>query len=299
MKTPTLGLLFCLVVAMGAGCTTLLPTSLALFPKDLPATDVDLIAGSTIQLEQTAINPLERLNQQPVRTLDVQAWEPGAKVTMAWSETYTQETAESIEARTAAEHANPVGEEPKVPEPVYETVSLQGSITTDALDDGQRIMLPSEWSDLNHDLAGGSNTVIWLSKVQYEELTATRHTHLSIGVLDAGLQTAADAAVAVKAFIAKISGSNYAGSVSDQAVTELVASAEWGSYTLMYAGKKVKVQTIEAENKFASYVILANPDNPLILEVELKSWAYGTEALGLISDDLQVAGYSIKSITTP
>jgi hypothetical protein len=64
-------------------------------------------------------------------------------------------------------------------------------------------------------------------------------------------------------------------------------------------GDKVRVQTIEAENKFASYTVLANPDNPLILEVELKAWAYGTEALGVISDDLEISGYSIIAIDHP
>jgi hypothetical protein len=119
---------------------------------------------------------------------------------------------------------------------------------------------------------------------------------LSIGLFDAGLQTAANAADAVKGFIAKISGGDDSGSITDQDVTEIEAAAEWGTYTLTYQGDKVKVQTIQAENKFASYTILANPENPIILEVELKSWAYGTEVVGLISSDLKIAGYTIISI---
>ena len=294
-----LGLSLATVLTLGAGCTMPQLPVFSFLPKTLPATDINLSEHASIQLEQTAINPLERLSKQPQRLLDIQDWVAGDRVTFSWSETYERETAASIEARSAAERATPVGQEANVPEPVYETISLAGSLKTHALDDGQRILLPSEWPATDHDLTSEPNTLIWLSRAQYDELSSTRHTHLSIGVLDAGLQTVASAAGAIQELIAKISGSDGADSVAEQDVTEIVADAEWGTYTLMYQGEKVKVQTLEAENKFASYVILANPENPLILEVELKSWAYGTEALGLISEDLQVAGYSVSSIAIP
>ena len=39
---------------------------------------------------------------------------------------------------------------------------------------------------------------------------------------------------------------------------------------------RTKVRTIEAENKFATYTILANPENPIILEIKLSPLAQGT-----------------------
>lgn len=299
MRNGLIGSAVLMLAALGAGCSGPSLPSLSLFPEDLAPNELDLTVGSTIGLEQTDINPLENLGDKRLRVMTVTDWAAGDRADVAWSETFERETAASIEARSEAERSSGVGEETAIPEPIYETITLEGSLKTDALDDGQRILLPSEWEEGGLDLRGGPNTIIWLSRSQYDELESTRHTHLSIGLFDAGLQTAADTAEAIKGFISKITGNDDAIAVSDQDVTEIVADAEWGTYTLKWNGKKVRVQTIQAENKFASYTILANPDNPLILEVELKAWAYGTEALGVISDELQIAGYSVIEITSP
>lgn len=299
MNKTKFGLALVMLATLGAGCSLPAVPTWSFFPKDIPATDVTVAQQTTIQLQQISLNPLERLEKQPTRSVTLTDWAAGDHAGFDWSETYDRETAESIAAREEAERATGVGEESHVPEPIYETITLKGSLKTDALDDGQRISLPSEWMQDDVDLSGGPNTIIWLSKAQYDELAATRHTHLSIGLFDAGLQTAANAADAVKGLIAKISGNNDSGSVSDQDVTEIEASPDWGSYVLQWQGDKVRVQTIQAENKFASYTILANPDNPLILKVELKAWAYGTEALGVLSSDLQISGYEITNIASP
>jgi hypothetical protein len=287
------------LLVVGAGCAAPKLPELAIFPQDVASADLKLESGTKIILEQTDVNPLRNLGRQQAREIVLRSWETGEGVSLTWSEVFERETAASLESRTAAERATGVGEESHVPEPVYETISLNGSLTTDALDDGQRILLPSEWTETQVDLSGSSSTLIWLSQTQYNELAATRHTHLSIGMFDAGLQTAADAAQALKGFITQLSGGDDSGSITDQDVTEIVASADWGSYTLKWKGEKVRVQTVQAENKFASYTILANPENPLILEVELKAWAYGTEALGFLSDELQISGYAITEITSP
>ena len=299
MQKATVALAMFALSALGAGCSNISLPPLPVFPEDAAATDVGLTTGSTIVLEEAAVNPLENLGRGKARVITLDDWKVGDTVALTWTETYERETSQSVEARSAAERATGVGEEPNVPEPIYETIKLEGKLKTDALDDGQRILLPSEWAENEIDLSGSSSTVIWLSKAQYDELNSTRHTHLSLGMFDAGLQTAADAADTVKGFIAKFSGSDDSGSVIDQDITEIVASAEWGSYTLKWNDKKVRVPTIQAENQFASYTILANPENPIILEVELKAWAYGTEALGFLSEDLQIAGYSITAISTP
>lgn len=297
MSKALLGLSLLMLVTLGAGCTLPELPSLPFLPKDLPASDVDLAVGSTIVLEQIATNPLERFGNEPDRVIMIEDWVANDKVDLTWSETYERETAASITAREQAKRATPVGETASVPAPVTETIELSGSIAADALDDGSRISLPSEWQESEVELTGSANTVIWLSKSQYDELTATRYTHLAIGLFDASLQTAGDAAAAVKSLIVKITSDSGASAVAESDVTEISASADWGTYTLKVDGKNVRVQTIQAENKFASYTILANPDNPIILKVELKAWAYGTEALGIISDELQISGYSITQIS--
>lgn len=283
-----------LLLTLGAGCTAPNLASLSVFPKEFAASDVDLSVGSTVTLEQTSLNPLERLKKQPARIVTLTNWEVNQKVGLSWQETFERETTASITARNEAERATGVGEESHVPEPVYETISLQGGVMSDALDDGSRIYLPSEWAESMVDLTGSSATVIWLSKAQYDELAATRHTKLSLSIFDQGLQQVADGLELVKDLIGKAQGET-APTVNENP-TEIVASADWGSYTLKFNDQKVSVQTIQAENKFASYTILANPDNPLILEVELKAWAYGTEAIGLVTDDLRMSGYAVTDI---
>lgn len=295
MTKTTLGLALVALLTLGAGCTLPSLSSWSFLPKDLPAGDVDLNAGSTIMLEQTSLNPLDRLKKAPERVITLVNWTPNERVELNWNETFERETAASITARSEAERATGVGEEPHVPEPVYETVSLEGAVTSDALDDGNRLVLPSEWDEQAVDLSGSSGTVIWLSKTQYDELSATRHTRLSLSVFDQSLQQAADVAGFVKDLINRVQGGQ-SGTVSQTDPTEIVAGVDWGSYPLTVDNEKVSVPTIQAENKFASYTILANPDNPLILEVELKAWAYGTEALGFMSDDLQMSGYAVTSI---
>ena len=295
-KTVPLGSALALMfLSLGAGCTAPNLPSFSVFPQDLPSGDIDLAVGSTLSLEQTSLNPLERLKKQPQRVMTIANWTPNQNVELSWDETFERETAASIAARSEAERATGVGEESHVPEPVYETVSLQGSIKSDALNDGQRIFLPSEWQEREVDLGGSSSTVIWLSKAQYDELAATRHTKLSLSVFDQGLQQVADGIDLLKDLLAKAQGESIAAG-GDEDPTEIVAGADWGSYTLKFNHEKVSVQTIQAENKFASYTILANPDNPLILEVELKAWAYGTEAIGLVTDDLKMSGYAVTEI---
>ena len=65
---------------------------------------------------------------------------------------------------------------------------------------------------------------------------------------------------------------------------------------MMVNGAKVNVQIITAENGFAKYKILANPENPLVLQVELKSWALGLGTLGLVTDAVPMQGYRVERI---
>lgn len=294
----TSALLACaMLFVLGAGCT--LPNELAWLggAESVASADVDLTNGSVIVLHESSANPLERLKKVPDREVTVSDWLAGEKATITWSETYDRETAESIAARTAAEHATGVGETPNIPDAVYETISLGGTLATESLAAGDRIRLPSDWPEGAVEAREG-NTLIWLSRKQYDELEATRHTQLSLGAIDAGLSHVADGIQTVKDLIGTVTGDN--STVTAQpAITEIEADVEWGTYALTWNDAQVRVQTISAENQFARYTILANPENPLILAVELKPWAFSTEALGILGADLNLNGYEITKISTP
>ncbi len=279
-----------MLVTLGVGCT--------LVPQAIPATDVDLAVGSMLTLEQLPKNPLEQFAKQPQRVVTLTEWVANDQVGLVWIETIERETATSIEARLVAERVTGVGEVTAVPEPIYETVILEGSLKSDALDDGRSLHLPSAWEEQAVDLTGDSSSVIWLSRIQYDELVATRHTELSLGRLTDALHDVATVLQRVYDRLDPANHSDVIDAVSEGLdLTEIEAEVEWGTYTLKLNDNRAKLQTIEAENRFAHYTILANPENPVILEVKLKAWAYGTEALGILGDDLNISGYAITAIT--
>ncbi len=186
-----------------------------------------------------------------------------------------------------------------MPEPVYETLTKSGVLTTDALADGQRILLPKEWPEGENSLGGRQNTLLWLSQRQYEEIVNTRHTNIAVGSFESGLQGVQDITQMLGGLLSQVSESAGSAAANTKDVTEIEAAVDWGTYTLTYNGKKVRVRTIEAENTFATYTILANPENPLILQVELHPIALGTSALAGLGQMKTLTGYRVSVITMP
>ena len=216
------------VMLLGAGCSSPALSSLPLLAKDLAAEEVDLQTGSMLAITAMSVNPIENLKKQPERVVTMTEWVPGDKAAFTWNETFERETAASITARSEAERATGVGEASSIPEPVYETITLAGSIKTEALNDGSRLLLPSNWPESDFDAKDSANGIIWLSKAQYDELVNTRHTHLSLGLFDAGLQTAADAIDSVQNIIDQVQGHEPAPDTT-QDITEVVADVDWGT----------------------------------------------------------------------
>ena len=57
--------------------------------------------------------------------------------------------------------------------------------------------------------------------------------------------------------------------------TTIEADSSWGVFSLEVDGVRTKVRVVEAKNAFARYKILANPENPLILEIQLAPLSQG------------------------
>ncbi len=276
---------------LGAGCT---PSFGATF---FSAEDLGFAENTMIVLEQTYLGINHPLSDQGKKTVTISSWNPSVSATLSWIQQDQQETAESRAAREAALQA-PVGSETTVPDPVYETVTTQGTITTDALDDASAILLPKDWTAGDQNLSGQGNGVLWLSKKQYEELIQTRSTHLTLGAFDAALQKIHDLSTTAQHALAALQGTE--ASQQNDALgdaTKITADADWGTMTLRLNDQQVKVKTVTAQNAFAAYVILANPNNPLILKVTPKPWALG---IGVFSGSAfwqQLAGYVVTQIT--
>ena len=77
------------------------------------------------------------------------------------------------------------------------------------------------------------------------------------------------------------------------------ASEDFGTYSLLVNGKKTTVKTIQAQNWFGRYTILANKNNPVILEVILSPVSKGSLNIFSKENLLQsFLGYEITEINS-
>lgn len=289
MKNILLGVT--VLALMGAGCSE--PA------VEVSADDVDLHAGATIAFAQNGSwlrNPFVA-NDEDLRTATVDAWTTGESATLSWTHSEQRETSASIGARTAAQNA-PVGSGVVVPDAVYETVTTNGTIATDALDNAERVTLPSYWPEGEYDVRGEENSIVWLSRAQYDELVATRSSHIALGLFDSTLADILGFGDTIEDALATLQGNVASGDAASNAdVTRLTADADWGDYTLTVNGTTSTVRTVTATSLFADYTILANADNPLILKVRVKPLSLGLGMLSTLRVINSLAGYHVTAIT--
>lgn len=281
----------CVLVLLGVGCAPV--------AQQISAEDVDLHAAATMTIAKnwTGLNPLASDAALGVRHVTIETWEPGDSARLSWSHSERRETEVSKAAREAAAHA-PIGEQVEMPDPVYETVTTSGTVQTDALGNAARITLPSYWPEGMYDVRGDENSVLWLSRAQYDELVSTRSSHIALGLFDSTLQGVIDFGENVESALAKLQGNIASDDAQSSAdVTKLSAEADWGEYTLLVNGTMSTVRVVEASSLFADYVVLANPENPLILKVSVKPLSLGLGMLSTLSLINSLAGYHVTAIT--
>ncbi len=277
-----------LLITLGVGCLDL--------PDQISAEELDLNIGTQLTLRQQSLELLPSKTESPEWLLTITEYKAGDSLKAEWRQTLEQETADSVKARETAENS-PVGEERvTVPEPIYETVRFEGELTTSSLDIAREISLPTSWPNGATFAGGEKNSLIWLSQAQYEELSQTRHTHVELGLFDRSLSNVVDFADKISGLIESLSGEAIETEIKLDDFTELEAKEDWGTYTFEVYGNKKTVKTIMAENRFAKYAILANPDNPLILEVDLRPLAFGTNFLASLGELGVSTGYKVISI---
>ncbi len=287
-------------VLIGAIALTLIGAGCSEPAAEVSADDVDLHAGAKIAFAQNVSwlhNPFVSNDGAELRSATIDAWTTGESAALSWTHSEQQETATSIAAREAAANA-PVGSGVVMPDAVYETVTTNGTITTDALDNAERVMLPSYWPEGAYDVRGEENSLVWLSRAQYDELVTTRSSHISLGFFDSTLQNILWFGDTVNAALARLQG-NVAtdDAASNTDITKLTADPDWGDYTLTLNGTQSVVKTVTASSLFADYTILANAENPLILKVGVKPLSLGLGMLSTLSAINSLAGYHVTAIT--
>lgn len=299
------------LVVVGAGCVSSPVSNLT--PEQASAS-LTLAVGSEIQLRPTVFGIGGRIvewisGEAEDRVITIEEWVPGERVGLSWSVTKLIETVESQAAREAYETQyaqSPVGVEiPEAPEPAYEEQIVSGSIASDSMNDADTLFLPSQWPEGDGGVV--SESLIWLSKATYDELVNTRSTSLSLGLFDESLMRVEEATSQLKSFIDKASdliapfiGGGEGETSDEEAVLEdeltmVKAESDWGEYTLYVDGVRTSVRVVNASNAFASYAILANPENPLMLEIQLTPLSRGQ--LDLLSASGLVEGFGGYEVT--
>lgn len=289
----TIGLLFLFI---GAGCAQVATETET---KDA-AEGVDLSAGSALIIYQTVFG-LGGVFAETVAgdnlaeyQVSINSFVPSDSVSFAWSSQAEQETAASIAAREAYEAADhPVGDTAIAPTAVYETINKTGSYTSSALDNTTNVLLPAYWSEGEQILE--DNSIVWLSKEQYDNLINTKTAALSLGLFDEKISSLLEISDKARNALDTLQQKAAAASQSED-IYKLTAGDDWKTFSLTIDGAEKTVRTIEASNWFGSYVILANPENPLILKATLNPFALGS--FDLSSPFSSFLGYEVTEIKT-
>lgn len=296
------------LVLFGAGCTTVTVSSLT---PEQAAQSLVFEVGHEIVVQPTVLGLGGGVvgwfgADEEERLVVIKAWVAGERVSLSWFISTQVETAESLAAREAYEQtyaSSPVGVEiPPEPESVYEEQLVSGMIASESLALADTLGLPESWPEGEGGVS--TSSLIWLSRAHYDELVSTRSTVVSLGLFDESLMKVEDATNRLTSILDKLSGlldpilgtQEPTESTSDtESLLTLKADPQWGEYTLFVDGVRTKVQVVEAKNAFASYKILANADNPLILEIQLTPLSRGN--LELLSTEGFTQGFGGYEMT--
>ena len=247
------------------------------------AESLNLTAGSEIVLHETVFGLGGKIvdflgGESESREVVVNSWVPGSSVALGWRLETKVETEASKKVRSEYDEKykeTPIGEVvPKKPEALFKALVMKGDLSTSALDIGEEILLPAYWQD-GEVQAVNDSTLIWISRKQYEELVNKRKTILNLGLFDDSLATAAGFTDNIKNLLNKLKQDSEEAQDRED-ILSVAANEQWGTYKMKIDGKMQTVRTIEAQNWFGRYTILANPDNPLILEIVLSPASRGS-----------------------
>ncbi len=295
-----LGLLLATIVMIGAGCTQSVVSSIS----DQKATDsLSFSSGDELVLRETFLG----LGGQVVdllggvsteRRVKAGTWNADVLIDLSWSMTSEQETQASIDARSAYDAKykhTPVGTPiPEPPKQDIQKTETTGLIRATELIDATNILLPHLW--VEGEQVTQKNSLLWLTRKQYQALTQTRETRINLGLFDDSLAYAQALSDRAKDLANWLTQSKEQEKRED--VLKIVARPDWSAFTLNVNGKSVVVRTIEAQNSFARYTILANENNPLILEVVLSPLSRGSINLFNKKNLFEsFVGYEVISIT--
>jgi hypothetical protein len=248
------------VVLLGAGCTKIAANKTGqdvpagpqpakfddLSPADA-AKKATLTASSVVLLQQhfsgsgAGYAAQAGWSNDPTREVVVERFAPGNEASVAWK---TQMDVKTKSGST-------------------ESKQVVGTLRGANLKDGRELTLPAFWGEGDRSPMG--TALIWISADDYENLTKSKSTTLYPGLTKTDLakqiNLPAGAVSAISAFAKEVESVLVR---KDVYVTDAAKDLE--TMDLKVNGKDVKVEVIRATNWFGTFLILNNPQNPLILQ---------------------------------
>lgn len=283
-----------LLLLLGVGCV-----EVPFLVPNAEASRVELKMGSSVVLTEKVVGlPVLPGNKKGIETVVIiDEIERTDTTTLSWHREEQRETEASLQAKQEALQRIAQGEDIVKPETIYENVTVTGTVKSEGLDDAHRILLPTLWPEDDGKPVVQKSSVLWLSTGQYQELLDNGETEIQLSAVDAGLQDVVDLAAVAQQHLQKLTGGGGGATGDGPNLTKATLTGAT-EFILTYNDKKIQVPAVMVENGLATYTVLADPENPLILEVNLKAWSYGAEVLEALSIDTELAGYKVTSITT-
>ncbi len=291
------------LILVGAGCVAEPVSSVS---SQEAAASLSFSSGDEFVLRQTIFGiggPLVKWfgGEFEDRNVSIDNWTPQERVELQWSLTKQEEKEDSKLNRLEWEDEyaeTPIGVEiPDKPEKEYVEITREGSMISTALGSAETLLLPSAWPDGDAGVFE-NESVIWLSSEQYDELVATRKTQLNLGLFDDSISGLVKYSDDVKNLIGKLQKDAEVASESED-ILEINAEGNWRQYPLLINGTRTNVRVIRARNYFGQYTILANRDNPMILELILTPASQGSFNIFSKSNLLEsFVGYEVTEVTT-
>lgn len=240
------------------------------------AEGIHLAAGLRLVVERTLAGAAGGWPEMRLAVTEVGA----DTLRVRWETTLERETEASRQRRWAFEEDPPVvgvGEQgPEPPRPEFETLNLEGALAVTGRADARVMTPPSLWGDGDTGRTVSGNGLLWLSPAAFRELRATRTTRWGLTSFDAT--------------------TTLLFPDSDEFHT-LEAEADFRSLELEVDGEPTAVQVIVAGNRYLTYTVLDNEQNPLVLRLGANPLADWTDLFTLRGPLLKTSlGYRVTAI---
>lgn len=207
-----------------------------------------------------------------------------------WTRNARHETEASIEVRALF-----IAEEREGTPPAqeFEILTTEGVLDFKRSEEDRKMLLPAFWEAGESDVE--KNGILWLPKDAHARLKQDQKIEWSLGLGIPVLDTATDILSKFNSAAEKLFGDS--GKNENASPFDLELVTEDGLFAVRIDGKVKTVEVLQAKSWFASYLILDNPDNPLILKVTVNPVAASAlEAFSPLGVDSKSLGYEITEI---